>query len=146
MAHKLPFLIFTTLIFIISACDENDADLQPTNVELLAGFDDFGKTWQIEIIEVELGSLDPKSCLTDNFIKYYPDGRYEMGEGLTKCDPFDPQAYAGSWDFNRDQSELAIQIEDSIQVWEIDILTEIDQSITSIFKEGERTYILRSSN
>jgi len=134
----IPFIIF-------SSCEEHFSN-SSSNQELIAGNNSFGKTWQIDQIEVDLGELIPKSCIKDNFIKYYPDGTYEIGEGQSKCNPEDPQSFRGSWTFNRSQDELTIEIGDSVQVWNIIQLNDYKQTIFSSFSEGGRTYRLISIN
>lgn len=136
-------ITFLTLIFL-SSCDYNEpkpADRE----ELIAGTDQFGKTYQINKIEVELGELRPKQCITDNFITYFPNGSYEINEGATKCDPSDDPALSGTWRLV-DNILLVISFRDSTQSWDIESMAENRHIISSDFKEGSRTYTLDSSN
>jgi hypothetical protein len=111
-----------------------------SNEEFLAGRTAEGKNWRITLIEVELGSIDPFPCVADNNITYFPNGRYEVNEGTTKCDPLDPPAYLGSWIL--DDRTLTITLDDSVRVWNLDIITSNRQEISSQFSDGERIYIL----
>ncbi|NQZ79004.1 MAG: hypothetical protein HRT61_23240 [Ekhidna sp.] len=135
----MAFLRLTLLSLIIISCSESS--IRPeSRSELLAGTDRFGKTWQIQEIEVELGTLVPKTCLTDNFITYYPDGTYEINEGATKCNPDDFPGLIGAWNLDRSQNRLFVAIGDSTQAWDIDETTRNTHQITSLFREGYRTY------
>lgn len=90
----MAFLRLTLLVLIISGCVENSP--QPVSrAELIAGTNEFGKTYQVNEIEIELGTITPHKCVTDNFITYYPNGTYEINEGATKCDPNDPPGMLG---------------------------------------------------
>ena len=131
-------------IIVFSSCELNEP--KPAGrEEFIASTSNFGKTWQISQIEVELGALTPKRCITDNFITYFPNGRYEMNEGATKCESSDPPAVSGTW-FIEDDETLIITFSDSIQIWDIESLAENRQIISSEFQEGSRTYTLSSSN
>ena len=136
--------LFLLSLIVLSSCDYNEPK-PPSREEMIAGTDRFGKTYQINKIEVELGALTPKQCITDNFITYYPNGSYEMNEGATKCDPLDDASHEGTWRLINDRI-LVIDFRDSTQNWDIEYMTEGQHSISSEFKEGSRTYTLSSSN
>lgn len=139
---KLKFLPF---LLVFAACVENSPEPISKSV-LLSGNDAFGKTYSISSIELELGTLQPHPCLTDNFITYFPNGNYEINEGATKCHPNDPPALIGFWDMNRDQTQLFVDIDGSIQTWNIESLGLQNHRISSIFNEGERIYSLIATN
>ncbi|MEO9485293.1 MAG: hypothetical protein ABJG47_17675 [Ekhidna sp.] len=135
----MAFLRLILLSFIVISC----ADSSPrplSRSDLFSGQDKFGKTWQIQQIEIELGTLLPKSCVTDNFITYYPNGTYEINEGATKCNPEDLPGVIGQWYLDNEEDRLFIEIDDSLQVWYIDETRSDYHKITSDFKEGNRTY------
>lgn len=134
-------LIILTCLFFLMSCDESGNQII-SNRDLIAGSEAEGKTWRISTIEVELGALVPKSCLTDNNITYFPGGQYEVNEGSTKCDPTDPPAYTGRWFFNKDETELTVQMGDSVKVWNILQLKSDKHRISSTFVDGQRTYLL----
>ena len=136
------FIILVFLLFLLSCQDDVSGRINST--DLLAGSTESGKTWSIILIEVELGSINPFECVADNPITYYETGRYEVNEGFTKCDPYDPPSYLGVWRFNKTQTQLTINIGDSTRVWDIIHLDGDIQRISSIFPDGERTYILRT--
>lgn len=141
----MAFLRLNLLSLIIfSSCDYNEPK-PPSREEMVAGTDRFGKTYQINKIEVELGELKPKRCITDNYITYFPNGSYEINEGATKCNPSDDPALSGTWSLINDRI-LVITFRDSVQNWDIESMTEGHHIISSDFKEGSRTYTLGSSN
>jgi hypothetical protein len=45
-------------------------------------------------------------CELDNFETYYTDGTWELNEGPTKCDEFDPQARTLPWAFADNETKL----------------------------------------
>jgi hypothetical protein len=133
------------LALLCCACAE-DEPLIISKTELLAGTSDFGKTWSISQIDVELGTLIPNPCVKDNFITYYPDGRYEINEGRSKCAPTDPPSASGIWNLNQSESILTVSIGDSTQLWQLEFVDRNHQVISSAFLEGSRTYTLSWSN
>lgn len=131
-------------VFLYTACDYNEPKPESAEIQI-AGNDAFGKTYQITKIEVDLGELVPKQCITDNFITYFPNGSYEINEGATKCDPSDSPAIRGTWRLINDDF-LIISLQDSTQNWTLETIGEDRHIISSDFSEGSRTYTLHSSN
>ena len=138
------FRIILLSLILFTACDYHEPK-PAERAELIAGTNRFGKTYQINKIEVELGELRPNRCITDNFITYFPNGSYEINEGATKCDPSDDPAISGTWQLINDEL-LVITFRDSTQRWDILNLSKNSHSILSDFKEGSRIYTLSSSN
>ena len=134
-------LSFLALTILLTSC-YSDSSRSVRKTELIAGNDSFGKTWQIDRIQIDIGTVSPHPCVTDNFITYFPSGRYEINEGASKCGPNDPPGKQGQWFLNDDQSQLIVEVGDSTQVWRIDFLDASSHSITSQFSEGSRTYEL----
>ena len=133
-------------IILLSSCDEEPNEPGDQRTTSLTGGSDFGRTWQLTSIEIELGTVNPHDCVEDNFFTYYPDGTYEVNEGSSKCDPHDPPAWIGEWRFNRNQTEITIVIGDSTRVWELDLLTNSTHEISSDFNGDWRTYRFTSVN
>ena len=138
----LVYLVPCLLLATLSSCGEEETVHPISNTFLLAGDSEFGKTWQIQDIEISIGNLTPSPCITDNFITYFPNGNYEVNEGARKCDPNDPVGATGVWSFNQTETQLFIDFGDSTQTWEIISLNEASQRIAATFIEGERTYNL----
>ncbi len=141
----MAFLRLSLLSLIIWGCSESTPRPESRS-ELFSGVNEFGKTWQIQEIEIELGTLLPKTCVTDNFITYFPDGTYEINEGATKCDPQDLPGVIGQWFLDTSEERLFVEIGDSVQVWDINSTSEDSHRITSQFVEGNRTYTFILSN
>lgn len=141
----MAFLRLILLAFVIISCAESSTR-PASRSDLFSGSDSFGKTWQIQQIEIELGTLQPNPCVTDNFITYYPNGTYEINEGATKCDPNDPPGNIGTWYLDDQEERLFVELEDSTQVWDIDETQTDSHKITSSFREGNRTYTFILSN
>ncbi len=132
-------------MLVFTACIENSPE--PINKSvLISGSDAFGKTYSISSIELELGTLVPHPCLTDNFITYFPNGNYEVNEGATKCDPNDPPALIGFWEMNREQTQISVEIDGIIQTWNVESVDRENHRISSFFTEGERVYSLTLVN
>jgi hypothetical protein len=47
-------------------------------------------------------------CFKDNYYIFQGNGDLELNEGLTKCDPGDPQTMTTTWAFTQNQSHLEI--------------------------------------
>lgn len=141
----MAFLRLTLLVIVISSCAES-SPRPSSRADLFSGEDTFGKTWQVQEIELEIGILQPSSCVTDNFITYYPNGTYEINEGASKCDPNDPPGTVGTWYLDKREETLFIEIDGNIQRWEIDLTKKDLHRLTSSFEEGNRTYTFISSN
>lgn len=141
----MAFLRLTLLTLVIASCAESTP--RPTSrADLFSGNDTFGKTWQVQEIELEIGTLQPNTCVTDNFITYYPNGTYEVNEGASKCDPSDPPGEVGKWFLDDREETLFVDINGSIQRWEIDLTRSDLHRISSSFEEGDRTYTFILSN
>lgn len=133
------------ILVLLSSCYHSDPEPNDRPF-LISGNDEFGKTWRISQIEIELGTLVPKTCVTDNFITYFPNGNYEINEGATKCDPNDPPAIVGTWEMNSFETKIFVTIEDSLQVWTIESVDRATHRISSEFQEGDRIYSLSTVN
>lgn len=142
---RLTLIPLAPLVFLMYlGCSYDEP--RPDRTELIAGSNSFGKTWQISNIQVELGTITPHRCVTDNYVTYYPSGRYEVNEGATKCDPSDPPALVGTWVLDDSGETLIISIDGAFQYWNIESLSSESLNITTQFEEGYRTYSFYSSN
>ncbi len=132
-------------IVLLGSCDNDNPEPNDRSY-FLSGNTEFGKTWSISEIEIEIGTVQPHQCVTDNFITYFPNGNYEINEGASKCDPNDPPAVTGSWTLNSFETKIFVEFGDSVQTWNIESINSEVQRISSEFQEGERIYSLRSVN
>jgi len=144
MAFLRLSVISLFILLIISCSDENTTP--ETRAELLAGNDASGKTWQITSIQLERGGLIFGECISDNIIRYFPNGRHTVSEGLELCDPDDPVAWEGTWSLSADETQLFIVFPDSSRTWGIESLNSETQIISSVFDGDLETYTLSSSN
>ena len=48
------------------------------------------------------------ACGKDDLFSFKADGKYEINEGATKCDPLDPQIEVLDWSFANEEQELII--------------------------------------
>jgi len=128
-----------SLIAFICSCGSDDGVEKK-----FAGDELTGKPWSVTEIEVELGTLTPQPCISDNNYTYFESGRYEVNEGVTKCDPNDPPGLTGSWSLNDDESEITIQLEDSVRVWTILEVTNSIHRLSSDFDGDEIIYTFES--
>ena len=122
------------------ACEDDNFSSLNRNETYLTNNDDFGKTWQIVDIEIDLGVLVPHSCVSDNNFTYYPDGRYEVNEGVSKCNPNDPPAWVGTWFLNENQNTMTIVLGDSIRTWDVESIGESTHRLSSFFNNDLRIY------
>ena len=141
----MAFLRLALLALIIASCAES-SPRPASRADLFSGQDAFGKTWQVQEIELEIGTLQPKTCVTDNFITYFPNGSYEINEGASKCNPNDPPGSVGRWYLDDREEILFVEIGESIQRWQIDLTKSDLHRISSSFEEGDRTYTFVLSN
>lgn len=105
---KLLFPLLSLLFFV--ACSKKDKD--PTRTELLTSgswtltgseLDDDGNgTYEIDLYPF----FD--ACFKDNFITFHSNGVKVDDEGVTKCDPNDPQTENSNWQLNTDGSILTV--------------------------------------
>ncbi|WP_420318420.1 hypothetical protein [Ekhidna sp.] len=140
----MAFLRLLLLCVLITSCYD-DGPRPKSPAELISGENEFGRTWQVEKIEIEFGTVLPHECVTDNFITYFPDGTYEINEGATKCEPGDPPGLIGTWYITQGNDQLIVNVGGMTQAWDIDEIGDESHRLTSTFKEGYRTYTFVSS-
>jgi hypothetical protein len=120
MKQKMKYISMLALVSLMlnSSCSKDDDDdsppAPPTKSQLLVAVD-----WQVTALTVDpplviqggapITNLIPiiPACSLDDIFNYNADGTYSFEEGLTKCDPNDPQVYeSGTWQWNSDQTRL----------------------------------------
>lgn len=111
----------------------------------IAGNSLVGKSWSVSNIEIDLGTVTPKPCVSDNNFTYFESGRYEVNEGTTKCGSEDPPGLIGDWFINDDNTEIIIQIEDSVRTWTIIDIQSTIHMLSSDFDGDLRTYTFLSN-
>ena len=115
------------------------------NTDKIAGKSLVGKSWSVSSIEIDLGTIIPKPCVSDNNFTYFDSGRYEVNEGTTKCSAEDPPGNVGSWFFSDDNSLVTIEVDDSVRVWSIIDIQSTVHILESDFDGDLRTYTFVSN-
>ncbi|MFC5271066.1 DUF5004 domain-containing protein [Adhaeribacter terreus] len=108
-------LLTVACVFIFTACDNDDEDVNPNRTQLLTS-----GSWKITsstvnpaldfngdgTIETDLTQFI-KACTLDDITIYRSDKTYSEEEGATKCDPADPQVFrSGTWALGNNDTEL----------------------------------------
>lgn len=135
---KISSLFIATLMaFTISSCSSDDDDNatptnnnsgnnSPTKTEILTG-----RTWKIVGATLDGQNIFDifDDCDKDNIYQWKTNGDYVVDEGVTKCDPTDPQIETqDKWKFTDNETKLEFDGE----VSEIKELT-----ITKLVIEGD---------
>lgn len=136
--------LIISFLITISSCSEDGTPASRS--VLIAGSEASGKTWAITGIQLERGSLIVEDCIADNIIRYFPNGRYTISEGLELCSANDPISWEGTWSLSRDETQIFIVLPDSSLTWGIETLNSRTQVISSVFDGDLETYTLSSSN
>lgn len=142
--RTLSFALVLGAIWLLSACGKDSQEEIFT--ERISGTSFVGKPWSLTGIDIELGTVIPLSCIGDNNFTYFQNGRYEVNEGVTKCEATDPPGLVGSWFFNENETQITVQIEDSIRVWDIIDITSSVHRLSSNFDGDIRTYTFEAIN
>lgn len=97
--------------FLFWGCELNEPE--KTEQELLAG--DTSVQWKVVrgIAKVDGAEIDVVSaqnpCVLDNLLELYTNGKFDLSEGGSKCDPTDPELiYTGNWAYNDATNILSI--------------------------------------
>jgi len=105
-------LLISTTIFVILtiSCNKNKEDSNLSKKDLLAS-----GTWKLTAVVADEdgnGSYETDrfasflDCYKDNYITFRSNGELELNEGLTKCDPGDPQTATASWQLTQNETHL----------------------------------------
>lgn len=103
---QLSFIAIAAMLFFTS-CSKTDSK---TKTELITSgkwkiVSDMSRTgsgaWQEDI-----GTYG--ACELDDFILFNTDNTLEINEGVTKCDPLDPQFEMGIWAFTDNETKLSL--------------------------------------
>ncbi len=62
------------------------------------------------------------ACFKDNYYSFRTDGKVEMNEGATKCDPMDPQTELNDWHFASNETRLVIGTGSFVIDYSIEVL------------------------
>lgn len=106
--NKFKLLPFLALVVVLVSCSKDDPKTSKTDL--------ISKTWKTTSFTI--GGQDVFSlydaCEKDNLVIIAKDGKYKEDEGLTKCNPADPQIIdSGTWSFLENETKLKIVYSDS---------------------------------
>ncbi len=117
MKLKLLLTRIFFLFFLFSACEKDDEIIQTTSkTDLLSN-----GQWKITMYTLTppmdldgdgiadsdgLAAMD--ACQRDNLFKFSRNGTLTIDEGLTKCNPNDPQQEISTWSFRNNETEIII--------------------------------------
>ena len=107
----------------------------PTKTELITGGNWMLTSYVVDNVEI----YDQiQSCQQDNLFIFNTNNTVTIDEGLTKCDPLDPQtSYGGAWSFNA--TETLITLDGS--EYELEILNSTTLKIKNTVVGGGMTSI-----
>ena len=110
------FLILTVVLLFTSCKKINTTDEATVKSTLLLLQN---KNWKLTALTVTPGSsgtgtedvynTSMEACEKDNIYRFNSGNVFILDEGLTKCDPADPQTENGTWDYNDATSTLHFQ-------------------------------------
>ena len=107
---KIISLAFITMI-ALSACKKEDTKPVTKSNFLTSG------TWIVtDVVSDDDGDgtyethdfpdFDP--CYADNIYTFHSDGKWEMNEGASKCDPGDPQSDIALWQLINNEKDIIL--------------------------------------
>lgn len=121
---KISFSIVAIFILVLTACSKKDKTsgkaemLKSGSWTLTASMSDEDGDGTYETDDF----IDFPVCYTDNYYTFRNYGVLEYNEGLTKCDPGDPQSDEFTWELTNNETVLVIDT-DSFAIEELSIST-----------------------
>jgi len=146
MKPKIQSIVLLLMITITLSCKkDNDEPAAKTKTELItsgswkrtAFIANPAYDWNAD------GTFDTNllntmfPCEKDNFETYQTNGLVITDEGVTKCNPSDPQTWSVSWRFSNNETKLIWDIGDEYTLLE---LTATTLKFQSTFVENGVTY------
>lgn len=117
MKLRILSIALLSFVFILAACNDSStitpAPAVKTKTDMLCF-----STWTVSAATINPGidigggtkitdlHAQSDSCDMDDFIKFNADKTGKDDDGLTKCDPTDPQSISFAWIFNEDETKL----------------------------------------
>lgn len=145
-------IVILTVLFIttIVSCKKDDSTSPKTKTEIISGKNFFMKALTVSpavsingIPVTDFFVLLP-ACSTDDFTVYNANGTVTYDEGLTKCEPDDPQTQTGTWSFTENETKISETFDGETQSYNLIELTEttlkMSYSIVEDFGDGEKSY------
>ena len=107
---SLAFIIMTALF----SCKKEDTKPVTKTDYLTSG------TWAVtDVVSDDDGDgtyethdfPDFVACYTDNIYTFHSDGKWEMNEGASKCDPGDPQSDTALWQLINNEKDIILGVD-----------------------------------
>ena|SRR5690606_7277595 len=113
---KNIFLLSALLISLFSiSCNKDDENKTASKKDLLTA-----GSWKITAVVIDEDGdgnyeinnyLGFDACLTDDYYIFHHDGKLEINEGPSKCDPTDPQTITLNWQLVDNETILIVDSE-----------------------------------
>ncbi|MFD2785007.1 lipocalin family protein [Hymenobacter rubripertinctus] len=95
------------------------------------------KSWRVTAQTESVGTAtqdtfsSEDACTKDDLAKFIANGIFIADEGKTKCDPSDPQQFAGNWALTSNESKLLITVFIAAIEFDINELSENKMVLTT---------------
>jgi hypothetical protein len=109
-------LLIVTIILAILTVSCKKEDSNPSKKDLLTS-----GTWKLTavmndddangIYEFDVFASLP-DCFKDNIHTFQNNGKFQVNEGQTKCDPIDPQTVIANWQLTQNETHLTINADE----------------------------------
>lgn len=101
---RLTAFVFFLSFLVAGSCNKEDPP-PPTKTELLTK-----ASWKFSVATVGGSDVSAalQACQRDNIITFASNGSGTNDEGLSKCNPGDPQSNAFTWNFLTNETQLFI--------------------------------------
>ena len=134
-----PYLLLIVLVVFLASCDHNDYRLKSRPEYLTEG------SWYLEQANVTAGIAGQEVherltrfislCMKDNALRFLPDGRILMHEGLETCEGSQAVTETGNWQL----LDNATRLQASLPGLPIPLLmqvTDLDGKYLKLYGEG----------
>ena len=123
---KTTMLLFISILLFATGCRKDNEEAIDRSKMLSEG------AWQINALSVEpaidwFGTTVTNvyaqlpGCVKDNLTIFKSTGIVNYDEGLSKCDPNEPQTTTGTWAFNPDQTILSMTSDGETESWHLTV-------------------------
>jgi len=111
---KVSIIVVVGLLCLSVACKKDKSESGRMNLITTGSWKLFGLTVQPGhdldgdgIVDNDL-FLMYDECEKDNIYTFKKNGEFEVSEGVSKCDPSDPQVSTSHWKFTNSETEIII--------------------------------------
>ena len=142
MKQAINLSILTLFFFVLNSCKKEDTK---SKTDLITQ-----KTWMIQKVESKEGTNPWEddfpnwdACSKDDRYIFRVNNTYEFNEGLTKCDPTDPQIFdSGSWAFTNNETKLLIGSDEFtiVALTETNLIISVQESVGGVAYQVQITF------